>query len=1581
MAIETATSDLMNKAAQLNSEADNYKIKANQLERDTQKIKSDLTRQTLDTAGDLTAKLMESNINDYVNKVLNDFIVAKDNEDTLGTFNYVDMNFETEELDLNKRWANIEKWSSDWVQKNSPNSRYTKYVQDAVDNYLVNTYRETMDSARQQDYVKLLRSTSQLVSSWSSADYNPDNDSKNILSLAATLEYKNIEDLASVSDYNIGEYYKAYKIEKNNAENGEANNLFTASKYLVFALNAKKNNMSQDSFTSFINGESWNTKIMRPAYAANYIRTICDTTDENGIYGVWTKYNGNTDGLNEFVNKEIETIINYGIQTPDGGIINDLSEEELKNIESDFKSYASKKWSQISSEQDLMLSQSEPFVLDAIEKGQMFYSTDDEINYIKSLPGYENINDSYAKSKIPQSRKVLYENNAHNKQVGDDFGILIDPNISAEAKSSAINRATSNGYFTFLSEDLGLGDLSVSSDDVSTDYTSALNKYLEENPEASYGEALAYLQSATKISSSSAIGSTSAIAPRMQAYISKAKFISDDDKANYMTSVNDAIKNGNDLTDIINNNTDVKYSTLNKSVKDISDNFDPKYLKLTLKTEDDVANLINAYSILNDSDYGASAKNSAQKYIESIKEGEENYLANVDIYNNIKPLFSGNATTEEIDSVKNYLRDNGLLSFFTESAGLGFGDLYDNSDNSSAYLMAFNERMNKGESEEDSFVNMFGSFSIKELADKYYSGANYAEPQEVRGIREAESYNFDNNKKAFYSALLDSIKNGKDLDTELSEYSRDENKTLYSIVDSIAQNPNLVEAIYDDPGTTAFYDIWNAKETVLTSSSKEDRNAAEKKLNSYIESARVKRDKPWAVLGYMLDKDNRYSAENTSGFSDEIIDITQRSIVNSYVKGFTSDGTDTRTALISFANILGDKSLAKKISDFSSKTVNEWSDDYIYSLFKDPVGTIATAKYGSYSGSKNTYMLDDNQNSTISDYIKDQADIMKISYSDELLNGLYRSGEIEFGKSYQGMKPSDNLLKTGQAGSKNYNYVLSELAQAKNESEKNKILRDAKYYLTEETVEVIQNFSGIDYLVRSSGLEGLDDFSFSDVMDTVFGSDSRLNELKNDKSFTSFWAFCASDKTARKKVNNILSEYSSTKNITAFNNSMEELANDIAWDYISKNNKMYTTASYSDLIIDDFNPISFMDKSSNTSDSFYKNMSDNLSYYCQNADLGSYEITSRLDSIFNPNSSLKSTKSAEYLDYSLNENDNLKGNKEVLFYLSWALKEQGAGLNITPEQLIKDYKNTSKQIYKIISDGDESEQASTIKLAIGLKNRSDLIRKESSLGLGDTVSYNVNGELVSNKFGVISFADNGAIMGTVNGIQGVDLRIYDPGTSAKDVTKSLFGSDSTANWFGSNAALKLSYWKSDSADTVSKYNTDKESINGIPENYAKATNLIYYTNDLDVGAYSVTQNIEKMPDGYVGKKLEGSRIANLYKYYIDNNEQSSADSLLSQLSPNMKKYVVDKYEQIEQSRTEKISVSALEYASSNGDVEREDVKSFILKNAEKKGDLEVIKSAFYRKHTNGDFATDLTDNYDDFIGSIFYEVKKEKGWL
>lgn len=1580
MATGTATSDLMNKAAQLNSEADNYRIKANQLERDTQKIKSDLTRQTLETAGDLTAKLMESNINDYKNKVLNDFIVAKDNEDSLGTFNYVDMDSKKgEELDLNKRWENIKNWSSNWVQENSPNSRYTKYVQDAVDNYLVNTYRETMDSARQQDYVKLLRSTSQLISSWSSADYNPDNDSKNILSLAATLEYKNIEDLASVSDYNIGEYYEAYKIEKNKAENGEANNLFATSKYLVFALNAKKNNMSQDNFTAFINGESWNTKIMRPAYAANYIRTICDTTDENGIYGVWTKYNGNTDGLNEFVNKEIETIINYGIQTPDGEIINDLSEEELKGIESDFKSYASKKWSQISSEQDLMLSQSEPFVLDAIKKGQMFYSTDDEINYIKSMPGYENINESYAKSKIPQSRKVLYENNAYNKQVGDDFGILIDPNISAEAKSSAINRATSDGYFTFLKEDLGLGDLQISSDDISTDYTSALNKYLEENPEASYGEALAYLQSATKISSSSAIGSTSAVAPRMEAYIFKAKFISDDDKANYMTSVNNAIKNGNSLTDIINNNTDVKYSTLNKSVRDISDNFDPKYLKLTLKNEDDVANLVNAYSILNDSDYSASAKNSAQKYIESLKDGEENYLANVDIYNNIKPLFSDSATAEEIDSVKDYLRDNGLLSFFTESAGLGFGDLYDNSDNSSAYLMAFNERKNKGESEEDSFVNMFGSFSIKDLADKYYSGSNYAEPQEVRGIREAESYNFKTNKKTFTSALLDSIKNGKDLDTELAEYSRDENRTLYSIVDSIAQNLNLVEAIYDDPGTTAFNDIWNAKETILTSSSKEDKNSAEKKLNSYIESARVKRDKPWAVLGYMIR--NGYSSENTNGFSPEIIDITQRSIVNSYVDGLTLDGTDIRTALINFANILGNDSLAKKISDTPNRAVNNWDDEYIYSLFKDSVRTMADAKYGSYSGSKNTYMLDDNQNSTISDYIKDQANTMKISYSDELLNGLYLSGELEFGKSFKGMEPSDNLLKTGQVGSKNYYSVLSELAQAKNESEKNKIIRDAKYYLTENTIEEIQNFSGIDYLVRSSGLDGLNDFNFSDVMDTVFGSDSRLNELKSNKSFTSFWAYCASDKTTRKKVNNILSEYSSIKNITAFNNSMEELANDIAWDYISKNNKMYVASAYSDLIIDDFNPISFMDKSSNTSDSFYKNMSDNLSYYCQNADLGSYEITSRLDSVFNPNSSLKSTKSAEYLDYSLNESENLKGSKEVLFYLSWALKEQGAGLIIAPEQLISDYKNTSKQIYEILSKGDDSEQTETIKLAIGLKNRSDLIRKESSLGLGDTVSYNVNGELVSNKFGKISFADDGSIMGTVNGVQGVDLRIYDPSTSAKDVTKSLFGSDSTSNWFGTNASLKLSYWQTDSTDKVSKFNTDKESINGTPENYAKATNLIYYTNDLEVGAYSVTQNTEKMPDGYVGKKLEGSRIANLYKYYIDNNEESSADSLLSQLSPNMEKYVVDKYKQMEQPRTEKISVSALEYASNNSDVEREDVKSFVLKNAEKKVDLEVIKSAFDRGHANGNFATDLTDNYDDFINSILYEVKKEKGWL
>ncbi|WP_288646222.1 hypothetical protein [uncultured Pediococcus sp.] len=1580
MANGTATSDLMNKAVQLNSEADNYKIQANQLERNTQKIKSNLARQALETAGDLTGKLIEANINDNVNKSLNDFVIAKDNEDTLGTFNYVDMNAENGiEIDPDKQWANIEKWSADWVEKNVKDSRYKKRVQDAVNNYLVNTRRETMDSARQQDYVKLVRSTNQLVGSWSSADYNPDNDRDNILSLTATLGYDNIDKLSDVSDYNINKYYQTYVDERAKAEKGETNDSFTASKYLLFALNAKSQGMSQEQFTSFINGSSWNSEVMRPAYTANYIRTVCDITDENGLYGVWSKYNGNTDGLNEFINKETESIINYGIQTSDGKIINDLTEEELNNATKDLKSYATKKWNQISSEQDLMLSQSEPFVLDAIEKGQVFYSTDDEINYIKSLPGYENINESYAKSKIPQSRKVLYENNAYNKQVGDDFAIIIDPNTSLGEKTNAINRATSDGYFSFLKDDLGLGDLTTTKDDVSTDYTLALDKYLEENPESSYGEALAYLQSSTKISNASSAGSTSAVAPRMQAYISKAKAISDDDKANYIISVNEAIKNGSNLTNIIQNNTDTKYSTLNKSLQEITEDFNPKYLKLILKTEDDTSNLINAYLIINDNDYSASAKASAQKYIDTLKEGEENYSANDEIFSHIEPLLNGNASKEQIDDIKDYLRDNGLLAFFSESGGLGFGDLYDNSDNSSAYLSALNERIKNGESVEDAFLNIFGSYSVKDLADKYYSGSSYKEPQDVVNVRQSESYNFDNNKKAFASALLDSIKNGKDLDTELAEYSRDENVTAYKIVNKIAQNPNLVEAIQDDPGVTTFYDIWNATETIATSSSKEDINAAQKKLDNYTESARVKRDKPWVTLGYMID--NAYNYENTNGFSSEIIDVVEKGIINSYVDGLTSDGTDIRTALIRFADIVGNDSLAKKISDTPSRTVNNWDSDYIYSLFGDSVRTMATAKYGLYDGSQKTYMLDDNQNSTISDYIKNQANTMKISYSDELLNGLYLSGKLEFGKSYQGMKPSDNLLKTGQAGSKNYYSVLSDLAQAKDEAEKNSILREAKYYLTEETISEIQGFSGIDYLVRSSGLDGLNNFSFSDVMDNVLGSDSRLNEFKNDKQFTSFWAYIASDNATRKRINNILGEYSSTKNITAFNNSIEELANDIAWGYIAKNNKMYTASAYSDLIVDEFNPISFMDKSSNTSDNFYKKMSSNLQYYCKNADLGSYEITSKLDSVFNPKSSMKSTKSAEYLDYSLNESENLKGNKEVLFYLSWALKEQGAGLNITPEQLINDYSNTSKQIYEIMKKGDESEQTSTIKLAIGLKNRSDLMRKESDLGLGDTVSYNVDGELVSNKFGVISFADNGSVLGTVNGVQGVDLRIYAPSTSAKDVTKSLFGNDSTSNWFGSNASLKLSYWQSDSTDKVAEFNTSKESINGTPENYAKATNLIYYTNDLNIGAYSVTQNTEKMPDGYIGSKLEGSRIANLYKYYIDNNEESSADSLLSQLSPNMKKYVVEKYKQTEQPRTEKIVESTLKYVGSNNDTNREEVKSFISKNAEKKGDLEVIKSTLDRKHNNGDFATDLTDNYEDFINSILYDIKKEKGWL
>jgi hypothetical protein len=893
---------------------------------------------------------------------------------------------------------------------------------------------------------------------------------------------------------------------------------------------------------------------------------------------------------------------------------------------------------------------------------------------------------------------------------------------------------------------------------------------------------------------------------------------------------------------------------------------------------------------VNDSDtspYGIASTTSISTYETKYDNRTTNEARNKEL----APLFDENATEEQITKATQYMNDNALQSFVNNEYVQEYVKDYLATHEGATIEEALNSAT------EDIDPSMIeGGFSFYNSKTGFEQGATSGNNLYNWSFANAwkKSEGADEAQTSLVKAL--NVSEGYDATVEagFSDYP------AYQAIYTTLTKPNRT---FDETVRKGLLKACNVNEYTaneimdytgeyLAADSTEAKNEAYNRLLATAGTVALDSDTPMIEIGYI--QSNLYSDDNKNGYDSSYSQYEAETLIQSVIvpkSGLTGDEIEANlNALVETCRSRGVEPSDEFLDRWNSLSEDDYEMMSFDELLKEMpelatmVQQAATNTYTSWNAVYGDATSKDSgiYNSKLNEVVESDVSARSKELNDAIMADVYSSGLADFGESYQGRTPSDDLLKQGDTDSTNFRTACLAMSTANSEEDRQNILEQYKSKLTKDSLKELEKMTSFNLILRGSGIEDFKDYDFlADVKYDLSGEAADI--VSTDP--TDFMTAVANTN----RYEGMLKAAVASKNPEQIRNTLAEIKKSAINSYICYVHE--GNGSLQRFTTDSLQPK--VEKATNTTvvakaSTYYSNRESSRDTLTAAAYTQSYETEVNIDKLL---SGEKTSTSITACSNKLTAQDI--STKEIIVTSdALALSLMGYNIDITDTDLSSDNLSVTQQkIYTTLGNMDENEQVKFYELTIALDKYYTNTRDFDSLGYDKDYTIDVTG--------TVKFTDGS----TAEKESGVWIKDNGDGTSENITLTSsntpisykaeyVFGEDYVkTNAAGTKSTVNLRYSEqAETADKVKDYNTRKVAQSGVNIDYASATEMYvdpeYFTHDTTEFAYVDTP--------CTVKEVTGETLMNEYVNLLASGEYDSiqkAEAILSQVSDGMADYI------------------------------------------------------------------------------------------
>lgn len=868
-------------------------------------------------------------------------------------------------------------------------------------------------------------------------------------------------------------------------------------------------------------------------------------------------------------------------------------------------------------------------------------------------------------------------------------------------------------------------------------------------------------------------------------------------------------------------------------------------------------------------------------------------------------LTSETATPEERADSAQWIKDNNLELYSKVYLGLG-SDMESSEDDTpigdNKYMRALQNWVGQkeGRTLAEAIVHSGGIFAT-DSADSAMLSTTGFESDIVTTYTKDEQLYVKNNAEKFWKATQKAIKEGKDVKTYLAEKG-------FEVEDKTSPAYSLYEAYESYTATYGKLDIDSANgKELFEALARVNVDLAEdgdaERIESTIPTFYYNSDPSSFQIGYMSNNLTDYDSTVVSSYAQVVLDAE----ITGYIEKKDWESFSSLLTSLGQTGLITEEEFKSLTSDSVSVVVSQLVDPYIdYSVdaYYNLIAAYPDAQYMRASGSTGD----------LTDQIKQDVKNTYTSLGDSFLRAMkYRNPSFDISKGWNGIMPSTQLLSEMGVNSPKYKTYAAAIFSCTNESDRQRLISEARMVLTDDAVASLQNTSSINLLFASSEDEAIQRYTLEGILKNTLTDTSKASELMASAGFTELQNWMASDSMFLSQLTAAMNDKTNPAQ------AVFDLVSDKCREFIAKSSN---GANARDAITvteaTGFDMVAELDDADSSKD-YVKFMDNTLSFtdtYVATVDTGTYDVVSACSKIFDTNSNVKnSTISNMYnLEMKIGTDEGAEygsyGEETLLFAMALNAVDPDAPYEVTDSMLTgKKIKTTKEALAVWLKSLDENKQYAVRAVYTSLYGAFKSLKGYKALGFSDNVKI-VNGNtIVSDVFGTISIGEDGSYYAEKNGKKISHLEMYSDTTSTYNVAKYVLGDDADSNLWHTKTSIKKANYTSDTIQKITDYNTTKGQVNkGISDTYSDTYALIAFPQTVNIGTNRIFENsiMEAVTNGevsYTVGEYSVKDVKRLYDYYVDNNDTYEADLLLQQLSTKQKQYVTGDYSAVNDLKT------------------------------------------------------------------------------
>ncbi len=768
-------------------------------------------------------------------------------------------------------------------------------------------------------------------------------------------------------------------------------------------------------------------------------------------------------------------------------------------------------------------------------------------------------------------------------------------------------------------------------------------------------------------------------------------------------------------------------------------------------------------------------------------------------------------------------------------------------------------------------------------------------------------------------------------------------------------------------------------------------------------------------LGYML-KDA--SIDGSTAYNRDAIVYAVQTETASHLE--TIKKTGTKEDVENLCLMYGNKELyvaLRKTDDWKSII----DDDFVKALTNSRCNTSLNF-YNSFAGdvdiSQVDYMTSTGTTDTIKGTIETNVKDVYLNASEAWLRMQYQTNPAAtYGKDYNGVKVAGtSIVEDGSIGSDMFKYFAARVAFATSDADRQQALSEAKGYLCEDALKVLQSSDSINVALQSLGIFGTD--TVQSIIGREYGS-TEFGRLQEDDEYTDFAKFLGTSTGFLAKIKEAKTRLDANEPEATVMADVIDYLQNCATDYCTYSNedKIKATekarnkeAGVNFTVIgslEEFSSQKNDDKKADSAHTLFSNLTSNSSKLSSQYFAGDITTRSHIDKLFvSGGLNANENQSSLYnLAVGISGGNVAATDKNALALVCGVMAYNqitGSNFQLDATKLTSaNIKIYEEELASYLADGlTTTQQYDWSRLQSSINTIVKTVSKYEALGFDDVLSYATNADgsfgFVSNKATKVTINSDGTIaikLPEEKGGQVIqDVSLYSDGPNRNSVAVSLFGSDNVAKGYITTPPAVKDFFSNDGLKTVNDYNETKEYLDGKSSTEAV---LVAYPVGIRVDNGNISYVIEgenaysNDNTNYYVHQMTLDTATNLYDFYIDNGMNDKADELCSMLTGTQAKAIKTKSEQrAEFEASKKAEAEALTPLSDDVDnfitsvpnnATEGGIEKFLYSEASDEERLNEAVEALKEKHNNGDYAAGI-DDFDSVVDGIADKVSNAKGF-